>query len=218
MTQAKQKIADDGLNMLRALLLEMGVAAEEMVADAVDALRRQDLALAADVVARDDQVDQLDVAIESLCLRLMARRIDSPSDLRLVGTAMKIVTDIERIADHAVDIAKVAQRLGDEAIYKPLVDIPRLAEIARTMLRESLDAFVGHDLPQVQRVIAADDDADALYGRMRRDLAAILQNDPDSVVQASYLLFVAHYLERICDHCTNIAERVAFLETGKRGA
>lgn len=216
MTQGKQQLTDDELNQLRGMLLEMGIATEEMVGDAITALARQDLSLAAEVIARDDAVDQLDVAIETLCLRLMAKRISLPADLRLVGTALKIVTDIERIADHAVDIAKIAQRMGGEAIYKPLVDIPRLGQLAQTMLHDALDAFVGHDLPQVERVIATDDEADALYSRMRLDLAATLQSDPNSVVQASYLLFVAHYLERICDHCTNIAERVAFLETGQR--
>ena len=214
--QAKQRLMDEELNQLRGMLLEMGVTTEEMVGDAIQALSRQDLTLAADVVQRDDAVDLLDVAIETLCLRLMARRITSPTDVRLIGAANKIVTDIERIADHAVDIAKIAQRMGSEAIYKPLVDIPRLGKLACSMLRNALEAFVGHDLPQVQRVIAADDEADALYSQMRRDLGAILQNDPNSVVQASNLLFVAHYLERICDHCTNIAERVAFLETGQR--
>ena len=215
MTPGKQRLTDDELNQLRGMLLEMGVATEEMVGDAIEALARQDLRLASEVIARDDMVDRLDVDIDRLCLRLMAKRIALPADLRLVGTALKIGTDIERIADHAVDIAKVAQRMGGEAIYKPLVDIPRLGQLAQAMLHDALDAFVGHDLPQVERVIAMDDEADALYSRMRQDLATTLQSDPNSVVQASYLLFVAHYLERICDHCTNIAERVKFLETGQ---
>jgi phosphate transport system protein len=205
------------LTALRNQLLEMGIATEELVRDAISALLNQDMALAADVIHRDDIVDALDIRIETTCLRLIAQRITCGADIRLVGAAMKIATDIERIADHAVDIAQVAQRMGGEAIYKPLVDVPRLADMTRRMLRNSLDAFVHEDLSQVSAVIAADDEADAIYARMRRELAAVLQRDPNSVIQASYLLFVAHYLERICDHCTNIAERVAFLITGERG-
>ncbi|MFM7321810.1 MAG: phosphate signaling complex protein PhoU [Armatimonadota bacterium] len=216
MSVVKLKRSESGAKNLDELLFEMGIAAEEMLADAVDALRRQDRELAEAVVRRDDDVDRLEDRIEEVCLKSMARRIEDASQLRLVGAAMKIATDIERIADHAVDIARIATRLADEAIYKPLVDIPKLAGVARSMVRESLDAFVGRDMERVRAVVAADDEADRLYGRMRIDLGEILQTDPASTVVASYLLFVAHYLERVCDHCTNIAERVAFLETGTR--
>ncbi len=216
MSVVKLKRSDNGPHSLDELLFEMGIAAEEMLADAVDALRRQDRELAESVIRRDDDVDRYEDRIEEACLRSMARRIEDTAQLRLVGAAMKIATDIERIADHAVDIARIATRLADEAIYKPLVDIPKLANVARSMVRESLDAFVGRDLDRVRAVVAADDEADRLYGRMRVDLGDILQSDPDATVVASYLLFVAHYLERVCDHCTNIAERVAFLETGAR--
>ena len=207
---------DSPLRPVQEKLLVMGVTAEAMVRDALRALTQQDTALADEVIERDECIDTLDIEVETACLKLMARRITDPAQRRLVGTALKIATDIERIADHAVDIAGVAKRMSVEAIYKPLVDIPRLGDMARTMLHDALDAFIAGDTAQANAVIAADDDADALYARMRRELAIILQRDPESVIQASYLLFVAHYLERICDHCINIAEGVRFLETGNR--
>lgn len=213
MAKAEQ---DEALNSVKEKLLTMGVSAEGMLRDAIRALTQQDVALAEDVIARDDIVDAADVAIETACLRLMATRIADPAQRRLVGGALKIATDIERIADHAVDIAGVAKRMSAEAIYKPLVDIPRLGDIARRMLRDALDSFVALDPALAGVVITSDDEADALYARMRRELAAALQRDPESVIQASYLLFVAHYLERTCDHCINIAESVRFLATGHR--
>jgi phosphate transport system protein len=213
MAKAEQ---DEALNAIKEKLLTMGVSAEGMVRDALRALTQQDVSLADDVISRDDAIDALDIEVETDCLKLMATRIVDPAQRRMVGGALKIATDIERIADHAVDIAGVARRMSSEAIYKPLVDIPRLGDIARRMLRDALDAFVALDPALAGAVIASDDEADALYARMRRELASALQRDPESVIQASYLLFVAHYLERSCDHCINIAESVRFLATGHR--
>jgi phosphate transport system protein len=207
---------DQELCELREKLLRMGVATEALVHDSVLALVRLDLGLAASILPRDDQVDQMDADIEAQCLRLLALQQPIASDLRFIGSALKVITDIERIGDHAVDIAKIVRRMNDEAIfYKPLVDIPRLGEMTTAMLHEALEAFVHHDMARVNTVIASDDAVDNLYRLMRTDLREIMQRDPSSVVQASHLLFVAHYLERICDHCTNIAERVAFMETGR---
>jgi phosphate transport system protein len=158
----------------------------------------------------------MDADIEAQCLRLLALQQPLASDLRFIGSALKVITDIERIADHAVDIAKVARRMGDEGLfYKPLVDIPRLGKMTTAMLHDALEAFVHQDMDRVNTVIAGDDSVDDLYRQMRADLSRILQEDPSNVLTASHLLFVAHYLERICDHCTNIAERVAYMETGR---
>jgi len=207
---------DEELLDVRARLLQMGVATEEMVRDAVAALVRPDLKLAASILPRDDAVDQMDADIEAQCLRLLALQQPIASDLRFIGSTLKVITDIERIGDHAVDIAKIARRMNDEAVfYKPLVDIPRLGDMTGAMLHDALEAFVHHDMARVEKVITGDDAVDNLYRSMRNDLREIMQRDPSSVVQASHLLFVAHYLERICDHCTNIAERVAFMETGR---
>jgi phosphate transport system protein len=206
---------DDELGELRVRLLEMGTATEELVRDSVIALTTQDMALAATIIPRDDAVDRMDVEIEAMCLRLMARQQPLAADLRLIGTALKVITDIERIGDHAVDISRVAQRMEREMVYKPLVDIPRLGELARVMLHDALEAFIHRDLGMVEKVLAQDDAVDALYARMRQELQEIMQRDADSVLQASYLLFVVHYIERMCDHCCNIVERVGFMETGR---
>ena len=207
---------DEELNGLRAKLLRMGTATEEMVRDAVQALVRPDLKLAASILPRDDEVDVMDQQIEAECLRLLALQQPMAYDLRFIGSTLKVITDIERIGDHAVDIAKVARRMSDDAVlYKPLVDIPRLGQMAGAMLHDALEAFVHRDLDRVDRVIADDDAVDNLYRTMRTDLRDTMQRDLSLVVHASHLLFVAHYLERICDHCTNIAERVAFMETGR---
>ena len=205
----------DELSDLRRNLLEMGTLVEELVRDSVLVLVNQDMSLARTIIPRDDLVDKMDVEIEAFCLRLMAKPQPTASDLRLIGTALKAITDLERIGDHAVDISRIAERMEREMLYKPLVDIPRMGEMACAMLHDTLEAFVRHDMALVEHVIKSDDAVDALYSQMRRELQAVMLSDPHSVLQASYLLFVAHYLERICDHCTNIAERVAFIETGR---
>ena len=214
MSLTGQRFEDD-LAMLRARLVEMGTATEEIVRDSIIALTRQDMALAATIIPRDDVVDRMDREIDSMCLRLMARHQPVAASLRLIGAAIKVITDIERIGDHAVDISRIAERMEREMVYKPLVDIPRIGEMARAMLHDSIEAFIHGDMALVQRVLDNDDQVDELYARMRRELQEIMQSDPTSVMQASYLLFVAHYIERMCDHCCNIVERVAFIETGR---
>nr|WP_281380132.1 phosphate signaling complex protein PhoU [Armatimonas rosea] len=206
--KSKQPFEEE-LKELRRTLLEMGVAAEEMVGDAITALIRQNTELADAVIERDSLVDRLEHDVQEYCLRLLARKVASTSELRHITSALRVASDIERIADHAVDIAQAARRLSQEAIYKPLVDIPHLGEVAQNMLRTTLDAFVRRDRKLAPVLIAADDEADALYKHMRNELKQTLETDPHSVAQAISLLFVAHYLERVCDHCTNIAEQVS---------
>lgn len=206
----------ESVDNLRTRLFAMGTAVEELVRDSTTALTTQNMVLAATIIPRDDMVDQMEVDMEALCLRLLERPQSGTYDVRLVSTALKVITDIERIGDHAVDIARVAQRMEREMIvYKPLVDIPRVSEMARTMLHDALNAFLYRDLALAKRTIHADEAVDRLYGRMRRDLQQVLQTQPNNVLQASYLLFVNHYIERMCDHCVGIAERVFFLETGQ---
>lgn len=214
MVQDGERFAGE-LAELRERLLHMGTLVEELVRDSVTTLVTQDMALASTIIPRDDIVDRMDVEIEALCLRLMARQMPLDADARLVSAVLKVITDVERIGDHAVDITRIAERMEREMVYKPLVDIPRMGHMVCTMLHDTLEAFVHRDVALVERVIASDDAVDALYARMRTDLQAVMIQDTHSVLQASYLLFVAHYLERIGDHCTNIAERVAYIETGR---
>ncbi|NUL81196.1 MAG: phosphate signaling complex protein PhoU [Armatimonadetes bacterium] len=206
---------DSELKQLENKLLEMGAVVEGMVADSVEALVKRDLNLAEEVIFRDDEVDEMDIDIEHHCLRLLALQQPMASDLRIIGTAMKMITDIERVGDYSVDIAKSARKLAREPGYEPMIDVPKLAHVARKMLRESLEAFVNRDLEMVQRVCDQDDEVDALYREMRGQLLQQMTDDPAKVVTGSWLLLVAHYLERVADHATNIVERVWFMQTGK---
>jgi phosphate transport system protein len=214
MSSSGQRFEDE-LVLLRGRLVEMATATEEIVRDSIIALTNQDMRLAGTIIPRDDIIDRMDREIDAMCLRLMAKFQPVAANLRLVSAAMKVITDIERIGDHAVDISRVAQRMEREMVYKPLVDIPRMGELARVMLHDSIEAFIHGDIALVERVLRTDDIVDDMYDRMRRELQEIMQSEPTSVMQASYLLFVAHYLERMCDHCCNIVERVAFIETGR---
>jgi phosphate transport system protein len=203
------------LEKLRNMLLEMGSEADRALADAVTALveRREDLA--DHVIERDDIIDEMDLRIEEDCMRLLALQQPIARDLRLVGTALKIITDLERIGDHSVDVAKVARKLAKMPRREPMADIAKMAMEVRQMLKTALDAFVRHDLDLVDKAVEADDVVDDLFHQIRSDLHERMKRDPDVVVEASYLLFVAHYLERMADHAVNIAERVHFVETGE---
>lgn len=215
MAVMKSKTHTDFGDSLRYSVMEIGLIAEAMLGDAIDALQRQDKALAEQVIERDDQVDHLETKLENRCLDAMAKRPDSENRQRLIATTLKLAADIEHIADLAVDIAKVARNLADEAIYKPLVDVPKLSTLARTMLRDALDAFLNRDPEQARLVCLAEDDADRAYAQMRHDLRSTLASDPHSLTQATHLLFVVHFLERICDHGAKIAHRTANLEIGR---
>ncbi len=206
---------EEELEKLRNRILAMGSEADRAVADAMLALDERDVALAEEVIDADDRIDELDLEIEGECMRLIALQHPLARDLRLVGTGLKIITDLERIGDHAVDIAKVARKLARNTVHRSLADLPRMATAVRQMLKTALDAFVRHDLSLVEKVVAADDAVDDQFHEIREDLHKAMQKDPDVIVEASYLLFVAHYLERMADHAVNIAERVYFVETGQ---
>lgn len=190
-------------------IARMGTAVEEMLRDAVASLVQGDIQLATEIVVRDEAVNQLDREIEMDCLRLLSLQQPVASDLRFISAALKVIADIERIGDHSVSIAKVALRLdGENSKYAPLVDIPQLAERVKEQMRGAFAAFVHGDKEAASRVIEGDKErVDALYKQMRRDLRAVMEQVPASVVLASHLLFVTHYLERIGDHAVGIAER-----------
>ncbi|MCL5115605.1 MAG: phosphate signaling complex protein PhoU, partial [Firmicutes bacterium] len=180
------------------------------------ALTDKNSLLARDVIAEDDRVDQMEMDIERRCLTLLALQQPLASDLRIVSTALKIITDLERMADHATDIAKVTLRLEHEAFIKPLVDIPEMARLASSMVRLALNAYVHRSIDEAATMIRLDDDVDHLYAAIFRDLVAMMQNNPDAAGQATHLLLVANYIERVADHATNIGEWVIFMVTGER--
>lgn len=207
---------DQEIHALQEKILEMATCADTMVVSAIEALMSGDIGLTKEVVRRDDTIDQFDLEIEAICLRLIATQQPVARDLRIIGTALKVITDIERIGDYAVDIAKIGRRLSRaQELYRPLVDIPRLAHLTRAMLHDALQAFVHHDLVLVDKVIRDDDAVDELYHQMRDSLTQVIQQEPIRGLLALNLMFAAKYLERISDHVVNIAERVCFIETGE---
>jgi len=201
---------------LQQEILRMGALVEEQMARAVQSLTEQNLELADLVVADDDKVDNLEMDIERRCLTMLALQQPLAGDLRTVSTALKIITDLERMADHAVDIAKVTRQIAPEPFVKPLVDIPRMATVAAHMVRSALNAYVARDVDMALAMIRMDDEVDHLYRVIFEDLLDIMRQDPASSYQATYLLFVANYLERIADHATNLGEWVLYMVTGER--
>ena len=207
---------DQEIHALQNQMLEMATCADWMLSAAVDAMMSGDADAIRSVVLRDNVVDDFDVEIENKCLSLIATQQPVARDLRIIGTALKVITDIERIGDYAVDIAKIGRRMvRAHELYRPLVDLPLLARLTRDMLHDALQAFVNHDSELVKKVISDDDAVDKLYHQMRDDLTIhILSAGPHKYAALSSL-FAAKYLERASDHVVNIAERVNFIETGE---
>lgn len=196
-------------------LLKMGLFVSEAIQKAVDSLAQVNGEVAREVIAGDDVVDQMLIDIEKRCLQLMALQQPMASDLRTIGTALKVVTDLERMADHATDIAKVTVRLEGQKLIKELVDIPRMAQRVVAMTKEALEAFVARDVERAKQMVAMDDEIDATYRRIFDEIMAIMQSRPEHVRQATYLLLVAMYLERVGDHATNLGEWTIYMATGE---
>lgn len=206
---------EDQLNELQSDLLRLGRFVEEALGKALDALVRQDLQLAKQVVADDDFADDMHFGIQTRAMQLLALQQPMARDLRIIGSSLRIVIDLERIGDHAVDIAKVARALAGQTYFKNLVDVPQLGTLARKMVGDSLQAFVAHDSSLAVQVARDDDAVDELCDRLQLELIDLMRNDPTLVEQATKLLLVARVLERSADHATNIAEQVYYVETGE---
>ncbi len=215
MTVVRQSF-DQDLESLRQDLVRMGEIVQVAIKEAVDALAKRDKDLAHSVMAGDDVIDRMQVEIEDRCISLIARQQPVATDLRILGTGLKITTDLERIGDHAFDIAKIVLLIGDEPLIKPLVDIPRMAEIVQKMLHDSLQAYLMLDIQLAEQVCRADERVDELYNQVFRELLTYMLEDTKKIKQATQLIFVARYLERIADHSTNVAEWVIYLATGER--
>ena len=207
---------DQELESVRQELVHMGQIVQDAIKNAVDALARRDKALAQQVMDGDDLIDSMQVEIEDRCISLIARQQPVATDLRILGTGLKITTDLERIGDHAFDIAKIVLLIGNEPLIKPLVDIPRMAVMAQSMLEDSLQAYLKLDIQLAEKVCRDDDLVDQLYHQVFRELLTYMLEDPKKINQATQLIFVARYLERIADHSTNVAEWVIYLVTGER--
>ena len=213
--QHTSKHYEQQLRELKDKLLLMSHNAEQMISDSIRALVERRPVLAEDVIARDDGVDQLEVAIDNLCYEVLALEQPVARDLRFIATALKIVKDLERIGDIAVNIAERGLELIQEPELKRLVDLPIMAEAAQKILKESLDAFVNSDTELAEKVIVNDNVVDDLYEQIFRELLTYMLEDPRSISRAIKLIFIAKHLERVGDHSANIAEMVIFLVRGQ---
>ena len=203
------------LENIKEQILKMGSFVEDAIQKSIKALVERDKDLAIAVIDGDAIVNNFDVEIEELCIRFLALWQPTGSNLRFVTTAIKIITDIERIGDMAVDTCERAVEMMDEPPLKPYIDIPRMAEAAQKMLKDSLDAFVAKDADLALRVCASDDFVDNLNQQIFNELLLFMLKDPKNIARAVRLTYIAKYLERIADHATNIAEMVVYMVKGK---
>jgi len=206
---------DQGLKELHADVLTLGSMVEKSIQRSVEALRTRDASVARRVIEDDASVNGLRFQIEDRALLLIATQQPLVHDLRTIAAFLNIITDLERMGDHAEGTATISLMIGDEPLLKPLLDIPRMAETVTDMLRRALLAFTDHDVVSARRVAAEDDAVDALYNQVYRELLTFMIGDPRTIHQATLLLWAAHNLERIGDRVTNICERVLFTETGR---
>ncbi|CAB1129723.1 Phosphate-specific transport system accessory protein PhoU homolog [Candidatus Hydrogenisulfobacillus filiaventi] len=205
------------LRDLEQELLRMGALVEDQIRRAVQALVIRDAALAREVMDDDDRVDRMEMAIERRCLKLLALQQPLAGDLRVVSTILKIITDLERMADHASDLARAALRMGPDPLPPALMDhIPRMGRLAGSMVRSALNAYIHRDVAEALTMIRLDDDVDHLYAEVFREGLEFMKEHPEAVDQGTYLLFAANYLERVADHATNLGEWVIFMVTGER--
>jgi phosphate transport system protein len=200
---------------LRSSVVAMASMVGKAVDNAVVALAQRDVALAQQVIADDRAINEHRWQTEEQALLLIATQAPMARDLRTIAAAIHIVTDLERMADHAAGIAKITLQTADQPPLKPLIDIPRMSEIARAMLHDAITAYIEDDQAAARAIVAQDDVVDALYEQIYRELLTFMLADPTTIDQATHLLWAAHNLERIADRVTNICERVVFAVTGR---
>jgi phosphate transport system protein len=203
------------LERLQDEVLVLGSMVEKATLRAVEALRERDIAAAHIIEAEDVLINRKRFDIEEAALLLIATQQPMASDLRRLASVVHIVTDLERMGDYAAGIAHICIEIADDPFIKPLIDIPRMAEKAASMLRRALDAFIARDVAAAEEIAAEDDEVDALYQQVYRELLMLMLANPRTIDQATHLLWVAHNLERVADRVQNICERVVFVSTGR---
>lgn len=206
---------DRALQRLQSDLLVMGSMVEDAIIESMETLKKQDLEAAKRLIIADRAINEKRFAIEADTLILMATQQPMAGDLRVLASVLEISTELERMGDYAKGIAKIALLIGKQPLIKPLIDLPRMAEKARSMLHQALDAFVRRDVDLARAVPEEDAEMDALYNQIYRELLTFIMADPRTITQSTHLLWAAHNLERTGDRVTNICERVVFTVTGK---
>ncbi len=210
-----RQLFESTLQHLQDEILLLGSMMEKAIDQSIQALRNRDIEMAKRVVASDVDVNRKRFEIEDLCVDMIARHQPMARDLRKITAALIIANELERMADHARGISKINVMMGDEPLLKPLVDIPRMGQIAIEMTRAALDAYVRGDADSAKQIAKRDDEVDSLYDQIYRELLVFMMNDPKTINRATWLLWAAHNLERIADRATNICERVVFMVTGE---
>ena len=203
------------LRVLEQQVIELGSMVDKAIARSVEALGALDAEEARKIIHEDLAVNKKRFDIEEQALLLIATQQPMASDLRAIAAVLYIIVDLERIGDHAEGIAKIVIMHGEDRLLKPLIDVPRMAEKSRSMIRSSLDALIARDVEAARKIADEDDAVDALYEQVLRELFSYMIEDPSTITRATYLMWVAHNLERIADRATNICERVAFMVTGR---
>lgn len=211
-----RQLFDEQLNTLRNKLVEMGRVVEEAILNSVQALKERDLELAQTIVGKDTVINEIEEKIDEIGTTLIATQQPVAKDLRRILIAFKMASDLERMGDLAVDIAKVVMRIDNEPLIKPLVDIPRMAEIVQLMIAESIQSYVEENVDLAYKMAKMDDEVDHLYSQILRELFVFMVDNPKTVNQSLLLCFVSRYLERMADYATNIGESVVYLVRGHR--
>lgn len=196
-------------------VLVMSSMVEKAITSSVGALKERDLKMAEKIIADDQKVNRIRFEIEEKCIQLIATQQPMAGDLRTIISVLSIISEVERIGDHAEGIAKIVLMIGDEPPLKPLIDVPRMAEKTVDMLHRSLDTFIRCDAATARKIVAEDDEVDNLYDQVFHELLLFMVEDPKTITRATRLIWVAHNLERSADRVTNICERVVFMVTGK---
>jgi phosphate transport system protein len=214
MVMAK-KTEHKGLQEIQDDVLAMGSMVGKAISRAIEALKKRDLGLAHKIIADDAKINQQRFSIEDKCIGLISAQQLPPDDLRVIVAILNIITELERIGDYAEGIAKITIMIGDQPPLKPLIDIPRMADMTVEMVDKSLQSFVTRDEKLAKQVISMDSVVDGLYDQVFRELLTFMMVDPKTINRATHLIWVAHNLERAADRATNICERAIFLITGK---
>ncbi len=209
-----RKTFETELQQVKDSVLMLGSMAEQAILDSVEALKKRDLKASQKILVFDGEINKKRFEIENQLMVLIATQQPMAHDLRLLASCMEIISELERMGDYAKGIANINIRMGDQPLLKPLIDIPRMAEKGVDMLHRALTAFANEDLEAARAIPVEDDEVDALYNQVYRELMMFVIQDPKSIERANWLLWVAHNLERVADRVTNICERTVFIATG----
>jgi len=212
---APRSTLDRKLRALQDDLISLGSMVEESLVKSVDALKRRDFDASRRLIAADKEINAKRYGIEQETIIVMATQQPMATDLRVLASILELATELERIGDYAKGIASINLKIGEEPLIKPLIDLPRMAEIAADMLHQALSAFVARDTEAAREIIRRDDEVDALYDQVYRELMTLILENPRNIEQANFLLWAAHNLERSADRVTNICERTIFVVTGE---